>query len=228
MNRIASVIAVMEERGVSAETILEVVKRLMDEPSVDAQAERRRAADRERKRNKAVEAAAESSAEFCGNDENLFPPRDNNQPPSNLTSFGDISGARKDFEKFWEAYPARTGANPKKPARDKFLLAVKQGHNPDSIIAGAKAYAASVAHADPKFTAQAVTWLNQCRWEDDHVAARPMPATGPPPKPQPQMSPQLRALRNIYDGNRQSDYDNGSVLDASPNPGDAGAFALRN
>jgi hypothetical protein len=74
------------------------------------------------------------------------------------------------FEEFWKVYPKRGGAsNPKKPARDKFERAVKAGADPDAISAAARRYheierAAGRAGTDK--IAQAVTWLNQQRWND--------------------------------------------------------------
>lgn len=236
MSRILAVIEKMRSLGMGAESILAVVETMETRSHADdreSAIEARRESDRERKaRQRAREAAGIVTGQVTGHvtkshvtDDNLFPPRDNNQPPSNLTSFGDSSGARKAFEKFWEAYPNRMGANPKKPARDKFLAAVKRGDDPEAIIAGAKAYAASVAHADPKFTAQAVTWLNQCRWQDDHTPVA-RPSTGPPqPRRQPEISSQLRALGNLMNGKQTSAFDGPTVIDASPNAGHARSFS---
>ena len=76
----------------------------------------------------------------------------------------------EDFEKFWKAYPKREGGNPKTPARKSFLTALKAGADPAKIISAAAAYA---AHPSTKvgtpYVTQAVTWLNQKRWED-HVS----------------------------------------------------------
>ena len=73
------------------------------------------------------------------------------------------------FETFWRAYPSRAPhPNPKKPARDKFERAVKRGVDPAVIIGGAGIYAETVRreHIDPRYVAQATTWLNQERWTD--------------------------------------------------------------
>lgn len=71
------------------------------------------------------------------------------------------------FERFWVSYPSRGRnlSNPKAPARTKFFLKVRQGHDPDRIIRGALAYAQSRRGDEPRFTKQAVTWLNQEEWE---------------------------------------------------------------
>jgi len=72
------------------------------------------------------------------------------------------------FKEFWGAYPKREGANPKAPAEQKFANAVKAGADPKEIVAAAGRYAEEIRRGgkEAKFVAQAVTWLNQKRWED--------------------------------------------------------------
>lgn len=73
------------------------------------------------------------------------------------------------FEKFWEVYPKRDGANPKEPARKKFETAVKNGHDPGEIIAAAARYAAEMRGKGQErtpYVAQSKTWLEQARWRD--------------------------------------------------------------
>ena len=67
------------------------------------------------------------------------------------------------FDRFWSAYPlkkSKLGAI----RRWNDLLAV--GHDPDEIIAGAKAYAIEKRGSDPKFMKHPDGWLNTGRWED--------------------------------------------------------------
>jgi hypothetical protein len=74
-----------------------------------------------------------------------------------------------DFETFWRAYPSRAShANPKKPAAQKFELAIKRGIVPAVIIRGAQNYAEIVRRegTEPRFIAQAQTWLHQERWTE--------------------------------------------------------------
>lgn len=68
------------------------------------------------------------------------------------------------FDEFWEVYPRRIA---KKEAMKKFDKAVKDGVDPQELIDGAKAYAASVAGKEQKYIAHPTTWLNQGRWEDE-------------------------------------------------------------
>jgi hypothetical protein len=70
---------------------------------------------------------------------------------------------------FWKRYPSRgPHGNPKKPAHDKFVQAMKRGADPDAIMRGVENYAKAVAAAgvDFRHVAQAATWINQERWND--------------------------------------------------------------
>jgi hypothetical protein len=91
------------------------------------------------------------------------------------------AGGRADeefFVSFWTAYPKRDGANPRKPARDRFRSACKSGADPDAIVAGAVSYR---RHCEAKgivstpYVAQATTWLNQQRWLDEYDATPSSP-----------------------------------------------------
>lgn len=77
-------------------------------------------------------------------------------------------------DEFWPAYPKREGENPKAPARKAFITAVKSGHDPSGITAGAKRYAETLRKSGQigtRYVAQAVTWLHQARWEDHNADA---------------------------------------------------------
>jgi hypothetical protein len=91
---------------------------------------------------------------------------------ANVRSVGKPTrpAAAGDFEEFWKAYPHRGEASdPKKPAKEKFDRAVKRGADPVAIIAGAKRFAEierRAGRAGTEKCAQAMTWLNQERWND--------------------------------------------------------------
>jgi hypothetical protein len=72
------------------------------------------------------------------------------------------------FEKLWAIYPKREGSNPKKPARAKFLRLVRDGADPEQIIAGAKHYA-ELEHKNlgMRYIKTTIAWLNQWSPEDD-------------------------------------------------------------
>ena len=86
------------------------------------------------------------------------------------------------FDEFWAVMPKRGGASdPKRPALLKFTALVRRGHvDPDRIVAGARAYAASRAGEDPRFNVMAMTFLNQYRFDDDYSPTVPN-GTGPGP-----------------------------------------------
>jgi hypothetical protein len=91
---------------------------------------------------------------------------------------GDLADAAKQFQTFWRAYPSRGGhTNPKKPALEKFLAALKCGVDASEIILAAENYAAHVARSGtaPQHVAQAKTWLNQECWEQYAEAFEPEP-----------------------------------------------------
>lgn len=86
-----------------------------------------------------------------------------NEPTNKSISF-DL-----EFEEFWAAYPKRPN-NPKAAAKKKYAAIRKQNVKRETIVNAARKYAALRQGEDPKFTAMAVTWLNQWRFEDDYDA----------------------------------------------------------
>lgn len=82
-----------------------------------------------------------------------------------------VSAIDEAFGDFWSAYPKREGANPRKPAFDKFRRLQRDGVHSADMIAAAKRYRAEMAGKDAKFIAQTVTWLNQERWLDYQAPA---------------------------------------------------------
>jgi len=73
------------------------------------------------------------------------------------------------FEEFWRTYPKRQGPNPKAPALKKFEALVKSGASPDGIIDCARIEAAGYQRSGEigtRFVPQAITWLNQGRYDD--------------------------------------------------------------
>lgn len=73
------------------------------------------------------------------------------------------------FKRFRVAYPKRKGDDPRAPAHKRFLAKVRAGADPERIIAGAKAFAATEAKrgsVGSEFIPHSSTWLNAERWED--------------------------------------------------------------
>lgn len=79
------------------------------------------------------------------------------------------SSAGVDFEKFWNTYPKRDGANPRKPAFEKFERLVRGGVDPQKIIVGATIYAGECERLKiigTEKVCQAIVFLNQERFND--------------------------------------------------------------
>lgn len=78
------------------------------------------------------------------------------------------------FDRFKAAYPRRDGANPWQPAEKKFKALVKTGVDPEVLISAALTLASEEAgrgNIGTKFIPQAITWLNQQRFQDQAAAA---------------------------------------------------------
>jgi len=150
------------------------------------------------------------------------PPKEKTTSTSNEVENYQARGV--DFEKFWRAYPQRIGSNPKEPARKSFTAAVKRGVDPEEIISGAFSYAAYRADDDPKFTKQAVTWLNQMGWADDYSGRRPSARAGPsPPKDavMQELAEHLRGFRNEPIASKTIEHEPGySTRVAKPGSGE--------
>lgn len=85
------------------------------------------------------------------------------------------------FETFWQVFPSRRPHNnPKPPARKKFAAVVKSGVEPAAIVEGAKRYAAYVQREGviPKYRKQAVTWLGEDGWTENHEPEQVQPMAG--------------------------------------------------
>jgi len=154
------------------------------------------------------------------------------------------------FKEFWGAYPKREGANPKAPAEQKFANAVKAGADPKEIVAAAGRYAEEIRRGgkEAKFVAQAVTWLNQKRWEDYSAGTANgeivIPADIPPERHQdwlggwrPGKITREQALAHkqevedakVKAGSPESKPSNGAEIlrDCGETPGDTRSAALR-
>lgn len=71
------------------------------------------------------------------------------------------------FDRFWSVYPKRAGSAAKAMARVKFTKLMKEGVDPEIVIAGARRYAEdNRAKVGTEFICMAQTWLHQRRFED--------------------------------------------------------------
>lgn len=158
-----------------AEAMAEVLSIFADMQGAEEERLRKQRDRKQRSRDKEVLVTGPDRDEGCDQ-----PPRKEKSPHTPLKKTNPLvspngdTPARESFDAFWEAYPRREGDNPRKPARLKFEIAVRKGAAPERIIAGAKALAAKHPIPTP-FVPQAVTWLNQERWNDVEPTS-----TGPP------------------------------------------------
>lgn len=82
--------------------------------------------------------------------------------------------ANEAFERFKVAFPRRDGANPWQPAEKKFNALVKTGVDPEAMISAAVDLAREEGkrgNIGSKFIPQAITWLNQQRFQDYAAAS---------------------------------------------------------
>lgn len=95
----------------------------------------------------------------------------NHQEPS-IEPSNTMVDFEKEFEEFWDSTPSRgKHPNPKKPAKLAFIRQRKAGVPAEAIIEGVRRYwqwLYDTGGLDPDrqvYIPQAVTWLNQERWE---------------------------------------------------------------
>lgn len=79
------------------------------------------------------------------------------------------------FENFWSAFPRREA----KGAAEKAFNSASETTPPETLVAGARAYASKRSGEDKKFTKLPATWLNQQCWLDDGIVDM-----GPAPTPE--------------------------------------------
>jgi hypothetical protein len=191
----------MAAAGCSAEQIAVVVEaqEAARAAEAEAQREKRRAGNAERQRQKRIRDK-ESNACHGVTERDISlrsvterdPSSDKEKSPTPSKEINSIqtslrseteTRAREAFTEFRKIYPRRSGSQPWTPAEKKFLAICHGGVDPAEILDGVKAYAVAQAGGDPQFVAQAVTWLNQSRWKDDHQPA-PQARAGPAIPPQ--------------------------------------------
>ncbi len=88
------------------------------------------------------------------------------------------------FERFWKVYPRRAGSNPKKKARQVWDARIKQGVDPEVMIAAAERYRCYCDATDKtgtEYVKQAKSWLspNGEGWLSSWDLPRGLPSTAP-------------------------------------------------
>jgi hypothetical protein len=164
---VASLIADLVRAGTDPELVGRVAEALAKRDAVvikDEQAERRRAADRERKRNNIPQNSADSAEKAPPSLPPFSPPH---TPPYNPPNPPPEKNAREraslalEFEnQFWPAYPHKVG---KADALKAFERARKRSELAP-MLDGLRRYIAG--KPDDRAWCNPSTWLNQDRWLD--------------------------------------------------------------
>lgn len=121
-----------------------------------------------------TEANAEANASANGQanaKQKRTPTRpDPKEPKTSLLPGGNWEA---DFEILWATAPQKRGN--KKPAKEKYLTALKSGATPELILATMKRYAHERRGKDAQYTQRVSTWLHQRPWEngDDERSNEP-------------------------------------------------------
>lgn len=166
----ASALRKLSLLNLSSDQMAGVLDILADSAEAD---EARRAAQRDRTRRH--RAKRDGNVTVTSTERYDVSPKEKSPtPPKEITPSGSsdksLSPCASDlFEDFWLVFPKREGSNPKKPARDRFHRLVAKGHDPLKLIDAAREL--SREHPSPtRFVPQAITWLNQERFERDKPA----------------------------------------------------------
>ncbi|MEK0082871.1 DnaA N-terminal domain-containing protein [Benzoatithermus flavus] len=109
------------------------------------------------------------------------------------------------FERFWQAYPARS-PNPKAQARQVFARLVAGGAEPERLVAAAETFAAECACKGiaAAFVPHARTWLYQRRYEDYLAIPQPLPL--PEPEPAMPLNPHSATLKEAFRHLAEAEY----------------------
>ena len=101
-----------------------------------------------------------------------------------------------EFEKLWEIYPNKKG---KDQAKNKYLLARKQGITYETIAQGLKNYINYIKseNIEPKFIKHGSTWFNQKCWNDDYKISNQ-------PKTE-KVDKQMEILKGVHNGSIKID-----------------------
>lgn len=203
MSDVASLISDMIREGVSPDIIGRVAEALASRAgAVDAQAERRRAKDRERKARQIPRNSAESAESAELKDVSPTPPSENTPPPKTPLKGvkkvppqsetepleKPIAEAEKSLSgwvsEIWEITPVPARRRSGKAALEAALkAAMRRGDDPERIKAGLAGYYASPDATDQggKYAKGVDTAIRAGRWEAfaDDGATEPIPDDDP-------------------------------------------------
>ena len=89
------------------------------------------------------------------------------QPPSRRATRGWRTTSSTEFEDWYAVYPRKVGRG----QAEKAYCKARYGVSAETLLAGAKAYAAlcRAKETDPQYIAHPATWLNGQRWTDEDL-----------------------------------------------------------
>lgn len=165
----ARTLQMLIDAGLSGDALVAVVNSIdgdMQTVVVDEQAERRRAADRERARVRRLSADSPQTG---------FPPKEKSPtPPKENTPLSLKENAREQFfERLVAASPKRKGSNPHKQARERFYRFLRNGADAEDIIAAAgrwRVREVELGNEGTKYTPMLEVWLNREEWTEKQPA----------------------------------------------------------
>jgi hypothetical protein len=183
---VAALIADMVRAGVDAELIGRAAAALTQNVQIvqnvqDPVADKRRAYDRNRKRNSTGIPPESAESEDKVSPKKEIPPT---PPKEKTTPSNSLSVVAREFDEFWSLFPNKVG---KRDAERAFANARSRAPL-ETILDGLRRYAAK---ADDRPWCNPATFLNQDRWADQ-------PAT-PPPKQHSTASPPAQDFNAILD-----------------------------
>lgn len=167
---IADLIRSMSAAGAPAEAIALAVEAI---EAAHGEVAAKRAVDRDRKRRQR-DRSRDSHGTVTGQSEDLPletkvsptpPSKTQNPSPPSPPKGGSSPKLDADFERFWTAYPRKTGRG---EARKAYGKAAGKIHGPDPPAMLLQALErVKATWTDAQYIPHAATWLNQERWEDE-------------------------------------------------------------
>jgi hypothetical protein len=174
----ADLLTKLIEAGTPANLVAEVAMELGRAEAERQALAKRRESDRERKaKSREVTSCHVTGCDTSDNTPLDGPPSPQTpHPPLNPPKLSTAAPPASGFDEFWVSYPKREGDNPRKPAVQAYQRALKRaealGYCAADLLIAAKRYAGKHPGRSP-YVAQAVTWLNQDRWQDELESSKP-------------------------------------------------------
>lgn len=119
------------------------------------------------------------------------------------------------FDHFWCIYPRRVA---KRAALKAWEKEMRSGTTPEEIIEGLRRQLAHLSAKEAQFIPHPATWLNQGRWEDEvteQPARKPEQKKSAFQERHENARERINRALGITDDDKQSDFDDGNIIDLS-------------